>query len=231
MSGAIIFDLDATLVDSQSVAIESFKDAYVACRLEGSPPAEAFMALSGTPLEEVCTILRLPVSFPDEFRAASRRRQDQLTLFSGISGLLQSLYASGIPLGIITGKDRTRTFETLEALRIASYFRCVVTPDDPPTPKPSPAGVWWICETVECNPSESVVVGDSILDVRAGRAAGAISVGCTWGVARREDFIGEGADFVAESVEDLAQFLYGKVHAQLISQRTPSLDILPEEAV
>lgn len=211
MTGAVIFDLDATLVDSELAAMRSFIDAFRACELMGEPPTAAFFALSGTPLEQVCAELDLPQDiFPGLFRAASRRRQGDLKLFPGILNLLDVLHRQRIPMGIITGKDRARTLETMRFLAIEGYFGSVVTPDDPPAPKPSGEGVLWICRVLETIASESVVVGDSVLDVQAGCAAGAVTVGCTWGIADRASLIDAGADFITESVDSLGEYLYSK---------------------
>ena len=208
MTRSAIFDLDATLVDSQKVAAQSFIDAFHACNLQGEPSVASFLALSGIPLEEVCTQLALPLeAFPAQFRAASRRRQHELTLFPGVGSILKLLYDHDVTLGIITSKDRARTLETLALLDIDQYFSCVVTPDDPPAPKPSPEGVLWICQMFDTASSETLVVGDSVLDIRAGRDAGAITVGCTWGVADREALAHVGADFVVESVDELTDLL------------------------
>lgn len=160
------------------------------------------------PLAQVCDVLGLPSSFPSRFRSASRELQGELTLFPGIHELLESLHAAGIPLAIITGKDRPRTLETLGLFGLSHFFRAVVTPDDEPEPKPSPDGVLWICRLVGVAAPDSIVVGDSLLDMQASRASGALTVGCSWGVAQREALYTEGAGFVADSVDELADFLY-----------------------
>jgi phosphoglycolate phosphatase-like HAD superfamily hydrolase len=51
-------------------------------------------------------------------------------------------------------------------------------------------------------------VGDSSLDMQAGRAAGAVCMGCLWGVGSTDELRSAGAGFIAESVEDLAGYLY-----------------------
>lgn len=114
-------------------------------------------------------------------------------------------------MGILTGKDRPRTLSILRQLEIDRFFGCVVTPDDPPEPKPSGAGVIWICTVLQSAPIETLVVGDSTLDILSGADAGAWTVGCTWGVADHAELATAGADLIVESVASLRAGLLARL--------------------
>ena len=204
---AVIFDLDATLVDSVPAAASAFEAAFRACALPGAPPTRAFLDFSGTPLEQVCASLALPTTFPTLYRQFARTGIQTLSLFPGVAMLLGALHTQQVPLAILTGKDRIRTFETLDALDIASYFSAVVTPDDPPAPKPSPEGVVALCDAMGVPANSAAVVGDSPLDIRAGNAAGAQTIACTWGVADAATLMEDAPSFLASSVSKLSDLL------------------------
>jgi 3-phosphoshikimate 1-carboxyvinyltransferase len=208
----VIFDLDGTLIDSEEVAVRAFEEAYERCGGTGPAPLTAFRAAAGRPFEEICARLRLPAGMPESFRAASRRRLDDLACFAGIEDLLRALAGRGLPLAVLTGKDRARTREILGLLRLDRHFQDVVTPDDPPRGKPHPDGVAWLCDKFGVRPGEAAMIGDSVADIQAGRAAGAITVGCLWGAAEPALLRAQRPDHVVAGVTDLDR---------LLSQLTP----------
>lgn len=212
-SAAVIFDLDATLADSQGVAVEAFSAAYAACGLPGLAPASQFIAMSGVPLGDVCVALGLPSSFAEEYRTAARAKQSGVKLFEGVQDLLTRLHTLGVVMGIITGKDRPRTLETIDQLGLSQYFDAVVTPDDPPAPKPSPEGVVALCDALQVTPVQTLVVGDSTLDILAGVRAGSTAIGCTWGVASEKQLLEAGASCTHDTVDELADCLLERVTA------------------
>ena len=108
---AAIFDLDGTLVDSQGVAAEAFREAHRICVGEGDPPVAWFHSLSGHPFESILSTLGLPASMAPHFRRLSRERIHELALFPRMGDVLTRLELEGVRLGLITGKDRQRTIE------------------------------------------------------------------------------------------------------------------------
>ena len=198
MIDAAVFDLDGTLVDSQRIAAEAFREAHLICVGEGAPVA-AFHALSGRPLETILEELGLPPSMASHFRRLSRERIDRLALFPGMLDILALLEHSRVSLGVITGKDRGRTLEVLEHLGVEDRFQAVVTASDPPAAKPSPEGVVSACARMGVAVERSVVIGDSVTDVAAGNAAGAHTIACLWGVGREPDLVSARPTWVARN--------------------------------
>lgn len=204
---AVLFDLDGTLVDSEPMAAEAFAWAFQECGGRGEPPVEQFFALAGSPFETICVALDLPTGMPTAFRQASHERMASLRLFAGIGDLLAALAQADVAMGVITGKDRPRTEQVLRHLGIDHLMGAVVTPDDTPRAKPSPEGVWWLCAALGVSVQETVLVGDSMIDMQAGRAAGVATIGSTWGVSGADRLVAGGADHVASTVEDLTAHL------------------------
>lgn len=204
---AVLFDLDGTLVDSEPMAAEAFAWAFRECGGRGEPPVEQFFALAGAPFETICTALNLPAGMPAAFRKASHAGMPGLRLFAGVRDLLAMLAHEEVAMGVITGKDRPRTEHVLRHLDIDQLFGAVVTPDDAPRAKPSPEGVWWLCDMLGVSVRDAVLIGDSGIDMEAGRAAGVVTIGSTWGGSKAEMLVARGADHVASSLEDLTTHL------------------------
>lgn len=112
------------------------------------------------------------------------------TLFPGIREGLEILHAAGIRLGCVTNKAAQFTVPLLRDLGIADYFGIVVSGDTLSHKKPHPAPLLHAAEFFTVAPAEALMVGDSMHDVEAARAAGfavvAVSYGYNHGVDIRE---------------------------------------------
>jgi phosphoglycolate phosphatase len=92
----------------------------------------------------------------------------------------------------------------LDGLGLAKRFAEVVGGGEAPR-KPDPAGLLAIMARAGAAPGETVLVGDSAIDVATGLAAGVAVVGVTWGFGRREDLAG--AKAIVDRVGELAPWL------------------------
>jgi HAD superfamily hydrolase (TIGR01509 family) len=152
---AVIFDLDGTLT-------QPLLD-FDAMRAEiGLPP--------GPILEQLAHADEPTRARAEEIlRRHEREAIAQATLADGCAELLAHLAARDIPAAILTRNIR----EVVDAfVRTFGFsFAAVYTREDGPH-KPSPAGVFALCEKMGVAPAETVVVGDYKFDILAGRAAG-----------------------------------------------------------
>jgi phosphoglycolate phosphatase len=84
-------------------------------------------------------------------------------------------------LAVLSNKPGDMSREILAGLGLSSRFFRVYGGDDVPAKKPDPAGLNLLLNEAQVSPSEGIVVGDSAIDVRTARAAGAWSVGVSYG--------------------------------------------------
>lgn len=93
-------------------------------------------------------------------------------LYPGVKEGLDYLRAAGYPLGCVTNKAAQFTLPLLKDLGIFDYFGIVVSGDTLEHKKPHPAPLLHAAEFFKVDPEQSLMVGDSISDVKAARAAG-----------------------------------------------------------
>ena len=93
-------------------------------------------------------------------------------LYPGVREGLERLRAMGLPLACVTNKSGRFTAPLLEQLGLAGYFEQVVAGDTLPSKKPDPAQLLHACEAFGVAPGEMLVIGDSVNDAEAARAAG-----------------------------------------------------------
>ena len=180
---AILFDLDGTLVDSAKLIFGAFN--HVAEYYLGRKYRPEEITKFFGPSEKSTWVELLP---PDQVQEAIdryllfyREQQDQCSMFDGIRPLLERLKDNQVPLAICTGRGRTTTSITVEHLGLDRYFSQVLTSTDIERPKPDPEMLLLACQRLDVESSETLMVGDSSMDIEAGRAAGADTAAVLWG--------------------------------------------------
>ena len=203
----VVFDLDGTLIDSQPVMTYAFRAAYAEVVGHGEAPVQEFLRLLGAPFPDILVGLGLPAEMYPRFRKLSAERIDEIRTHPAAFQACRRMRERGAATAVLTGKDRRRTVDILDHLTVADLFDAVVGGDDLPLGKPAPDGVLWLCRQFGVPPALTVVVGDSAFDMAAGRAAGARTLGCAWGMSDRAELHAAGADDVVEHSADLAAAL------------------------
>ncbi|WP_438452991.1 HAD family hydrolase [Streptomyces asiaticus] len=208
MPPLIIFDLDGTLIDSRRSMEKSFREAYELVLGPGEPPLEEFYGLLGDSFPNILERLGLPQEMADLFKSAAQRRLSDIEAIPEALEACSELNRLGIPLAILTGKDRERTVEILEHFAVDHLFGAVAAGSDGFTPKPAPDGVLLLCEKIGQPVDECLVVGDSAFDIQSGHKAGARTVACAWGMGRVEELkMAEPDIFLQHPDELLTQLL------------------------
>ncbi len=94
------------------------------------------------------------------------------TIYPGVKEGLDRLREQGFPLACITNKAGAFTLPLLARMQLAPYFSEVVSGDSLPRKKPDPLPLTHTCEKFGIAPREMLMIGDSLNDAQAARAAG-----------------------------------------------------------
>lgn len=128
-------------------------------------------------------------------------------LYPGIREGLNYLKASGYKLGCVTNKATRFTEPLLRDLGVAAYFPIIISGDTLPQSKPDPAPLLHAAEFFGVTPAQSLMVGDSVSDVKAARAAGFQIVCMTYGYNHGEDIRASDPDAVLDSLVEIRGLL------------------------
>lgn len=129
--------------------------------------------------------------------------------YPGVREGLAALKEAGYRLGCVTNKPACFTEPLLKTLGIYDTFGIVISGDALPTKKPDPAPLLHAAGFFGVAPERSLMVGDSISDVRAARNAG-FAVACvTYGYNHGNDIRDAGPDLVVDSLAELPALLDG----------------------
>lgn len=121
---------------------------------------------------------------------------------------IHALHALDIPIGLATNHSESAARHQLDSLGIGAYFRFVAGFDSGYGRKPDPGMIIAYATNVGVPLREVAMVGDSLHDMRAARAAGARAIAVTTGYATREE-LAPYADVVIGQLDDLHDLLGG----------------------
>jgi phosphoglycolate phosphatase-like HAD superfamily hydrolase len=129
-------------------------------------------------------------------------------LVPGVDQMLMSLKGH-YPMAVVSARDEKSTVHFLKQFGLVEYFDVIVTGLSAPYTKPYPHPILFAAQKMGVKPEECLMIGDTTVDMRAGRSAGAQTVGVLCGFGEEEELRQLGADFVLKSTSDLADLLNG----------------------
>ncbi|MGZ9163961.1 MAG: HAD family hydrolase [Anaerolineales bacterium] len=132
-------------------------------------------------------------------------------LIPGVDKMLMSLKGH-YPMAVVSARDEKSTMRFLDQFDLVKYFDIIVTGLSAPYTKPYPHPILFAAQNMGVKPDECLMIGDTTVDMRAGKSAGAQTVGVLCGFGEEEELRRLGADFIVKSTSDLADLLNGNHH-------------------
>ncbi len=208
MRPVVVFDLDGTLVDSLEEILASFRFVLTGAGLP-VPDDARLRSWIGLPLAETFARLAPPEAVA-ELTAAYRRHYlarlgHRTRPYPGVPERLAELRAAGFGLAVATTKRSGPAKTLLERVGLLGFFDHVQGTDEGMPAKPDPEVVRRA--VAGAGGAGVAMVGDTVHDVAAARAAGLAAYAVTWGAGRAEALAAAGADRVAPDLEALPDWL------------------------
>jgi len=210
-ANGIFLDLDGTLVDSSEAYIAAGKIAFQAIKKE-IPETKILLEIPKR-IEQHLTIDDLTHRDTKEFmqfylRAYYSATEAKTKLMPNIVETLQML-SEKAKLALITMRNCPNQViqKELDYFGIAKYFTYIVTAMDTTKPKPSPEALIRCVEALDLEMCNCIIAGDSVNDVRAGKAAGAGTVAVLSGLFNLDELTREFPDLILPDVTMLPEYV------------------------
>jgi phosphoglycolate phosphatase len=158
--------------------------------------------LDGEP-DEVLFARALPV-FEALYRENTSKRS---CLYPGVNEALAFLRTTGIRMGCVTNKASQFTLPLLQDLGVRDAFEIVICGDMVERKKPDPMPLLQAAEQLGTKPQASLMLGDSMSDVNAARAAGFQIVCMSYGYNHGEDIRDYDPDAVIDSMVEIKDII------------------------
>ena len=203
----IAFDYDGTISDSLALILDGFKTVFEKHGL--APPTEAAIkGVIGLTLE-TCFEVLAPNEDVDllsqDYRNhhnASRNTDLREVIYENASEVLSELDRAGYLLSVCTGKNLRGLNNGLSLHNLSSRFLSLHTPDTAPS-KPAPDMLYHAMERAGVEAKSTVMIGDSVHDMRMAVSAGVQAIGVAWGYCSETELREAGADLIVSTWLDL----------------------------
>ena len=155
-------------------------------------------------------------------RRRARPHPAYFLLIPGVRDCLVSL-SQKYPLAVVSARDEAHTLAFLNFFNLRELFHCVASAYTCPYTKPFPDPVLWAAGQMGVEPGETLMVGDTPVDIHAGRSAGAQTVGVLSGFGRETELRRAGADLILDTAAGLPELLVAEPPHRSHPDRLPSV--------
>lgn len=210
---ALCFDVDGTLSDTDDLYVQKakrflprilFRDPdHTARRLVMwvEAPGNALLGIADTlGIDDEMIVL---IDWLSRHRRASSKK---FLLVPGVEGMLARLKGK-YPMAVVSARDEKGTKRFLGQFDLEKYFDVIVTGQSVKHTKPYPDPILFAAEQMSVKPEECLMIGDTTVDMRAGKSAGAQTVGVLCGFGESDELVRLGADEILKSTPELVNLL------------------------
>ena len=210
---ALCFDVDGTLSDTDDLYKQKllrffpkflFRDPDHAARrfvMWAEAPGNALLGIADTlGVDDEMTAL---INWMSRHRHQSSKK---FLLVHGVDEMLAKLKGK-YPMAVVSARDEKGTMRFLEQFNLVKYFDVIVTGLSAEHTKPYPDPILLAARRMNVNPQACLMIGDTTVDIRAGKSAGAQTVGVLCGFGEKEELLRFGADLILGTTSDLTNEL------------------------
>jgi N-acetyl-D-muramate 6-phosphate phosphatase len=209
--GAVMFDLDGTLLDTAPDFIAVVNQLLSEQQL----PRVAASCIRAGVSHGSKALIKIAFNMDENDPQFEPLRQRLLELylahiadftrpFPGIEALLQQLAAHQIPWGIATNKPAAYTLPLLAALDMQPAPMSVICPDHVSRSKPDAESLLLAAQQLKCKPEEIIYIGDHRRDIECGKNAGCITIATAYGYLDESDNIHDwNADYCVNHANEI----------------------------
>ncbi len=199
-----LFDLDGTLSDSKKDLVTAINKTLASM---GFPelPEETIIELVGKGVSKLLSNFSGDPSTKFETYRVYMEQLDKhlLDTTKPFPGVLETLSSITKKKAVVTNKLSAMAERVVVGLGIADKIDFIVGADTAQSMKPNPEPIIFALKQFGVEPSRTVMVGDTIDDITAAKAAGVIPCGVTYGFGTRQDLADAGAEIIIENISEL----------------------------
>ncbi len=182
----LILDFDGTIADTKSSIINTIQATLNELGY-GKADEKAIQEKIGLPIKDTFTaVSEIPDNQIDYAIDLYRKKyqsicMESVTLFPNVMDTLKYLSQLGIVITVASSKGKDALLLLLDHLKVRQYISCIYGEQDVKNKKPAPDMAQLILEQEKCEPTEALVVGDTVFDIQMGQGAGCHTCGVTYG--------------------------------------------------
>lgn len=207
----ICFDLDGTLIDSHKTIYNATLKSLSYLNIPAEIDEEIFRKKIGMHFVDIFDDMNIPVHNFEEFIKIYKNNYfsfiDDSMLYADAETVLSEFSNQGFKLSLLTTKAQDQAEIILEHFNISKYFDLIMGRRNGMEHKPSAEPLLLICKELSVSPAESIIVGDTELDILCGQNANTKTCAIIHGYRTENSIAQYNPDFVVKDLKDLKKLL------------------------
>ena len=201
------FDLDGTLVDSNKTIYEATAYALDQLGIDFNVDEDLFALKIGQHFNDIFSAFNINVPDFDEFITIYKekyfKQMKYSSLYDGVEETLFKLKKQEAKISLLTTKVQDQAEKIIDHFKLRKYFDLIMGRRDGIAHKPSAEPLLTICKELNIDVSNTLMIGDTELDIQCGKNAGTFTCGVLYGYRTKELLEIEKPDFMVKSINQI----------------------------
>jgi len=201
------FDLDGTLVDSSKTIYNSTVYSLNKLGIKFNISEAEFALKIGQHFVDIFNAFDTDVPDFEKFITIYKinyfEQMEHSEMYNGVEQTLNALKDRDIKISLLTTKIQDQAEKILEYFNLTKYFDLIMGRRDGIKHKPSPEPLLKICDDLNIDIKNTLMVGDTELDIQCGKNAGSYTCGVLYGYRTKELLEIENPDFIVEEIKNI----------------------------
>ncbi len=210
----VVFDLDGTLVSSHETIYKATHHALREVKINTVMPEDKFYNMIGLHFEDIFREFGFAVpdfeQFINIYKSIYFNYIDSSVIYSGVEESIAKLKDQKIKISLLTTKGQDQAELILQHFSLFDKFDYVMGRRPGIAHKPSPEPLQKICADLDINILNTLIVGDSEMDIQCGKSAGSKTCAVTYGYRTKSELQKSSPDFLIDKILDVEYIVNGK---------------------
>ena len=208
----ICFDLDGTLVKSDTTIYKATLKTLEHLNIKGEIAEDKFIEMIGMHFIDIFEKFNLDVphfqKFIDIYKKLYFDFIDESKVYPGVEDTLSFLKnGRDLKISLLTTKGQNQAEKIIDHFELSKYFDFVMGRREGIVHKPSAEPLLFICNELEIDVRDTMIVGDTELDILCGKNAGAITCGVTYGYRTEESLKENNPDYLVDDINEIKSLM------------------------
>lgn len=199
--------MDGTLVDSNKTIYNSTVYTLSKLNIEHNINEEEFNSKIGQHFVDIFNAFGIYIPSFDDFLYVYKKnyleQMEYSKLYYGVEKVLEELKQRGNKISLLTTKAQDQTDKIIDYFNLRDYFDFIMGRRDGIAHKPSPEPLISICNQLNTDVKNTIMIGDTELDIQCGKNAGSLTCGVLYGYRTKELIKIENPDFIIETFPEI----------------------------
>ena len=207
----VTFDLDGTLINSGSTIYKTTLKALNVLNINAVFKEKEFNKMIGAHFINIFNELQIVVKdvnqFIDIYKGFYFDFIDESKFYPGVIEILQYLQHKNIYISLLTTKGQDQAEKIIKHFNLDRYFNFIMGRRNGIGHKPSAEPLLFICKEIDVKPEETLIIGDTELDILCGKSANALTCAVTYGYRTKENLEENKPDYIISELYELKDII------------------------